>query len=41
MDKMKQKYEKPLVKIKVIAVEDGFATSGNIEQFRYDGSIEW
>lgn len=41
MDKNKQKYEKPLVKIKVIAVEDGFATSGHIEGFQYDGEITW
>ena len=41
MDKQKKKYEKPLVKTKTIAVEDGFATSGQIEGFEYDGSINW
>lgn len=41
MDKMKQKYEKPLVKIKVIAVEDGFATSSLVEGFTYGDDITW
>lgn len=41
MDKKKKKYEKPLVEIKLIAVEDGFETSGHIEGFEYDGTINW
>lgn len=41
MDKNKQKYEKPLVKIKVIAVEDGFATSSLVEGFTYGDDITW
>jgi hypothetical protein len=41
MDKMKQKYEKPLVKIKVISVEDGFGTSSSAEGYGYGSEISW
>ncbi len=41
MDKKKEIYKKPTVEIKLIAVEDGFETSGHIEGFEYDGTITW
>lgn len=41
MDKKKQKYEMPLVKIKEITVEDGFGTSSTLEGFEYGDDITW
>ena len=41
MKKEKKKYEKPLVEVKFIAVEDGFATSSILEGFEYDDEITW
>ena len=40
---MKKKYEKPLVEIKQIAVEDGFTTSSMLDSYERDrsNSIEW
>ena len=41
MDKKKQKYERPLVEIKAISVEDGFGTSSSAEGYSYGSEINW